>query len=297
MEASPATQSAALTERQISVSGLRTRLFAAGPQDASEAIVFVHGNPGSAGDWRELAAHAGAFARAVAFDMPGFGHADKPRDFEYSVPTEARFLDAALTALGIERVHFVLHDLGGHWGIEWAAAHPARVASVVLINTGVLIDYRWHVLARIWQQPVLGELLMATGSRAAFRMLTNRGQKRKLPRSYLDEMYDNFDRDTRHAVLKHYRAEADPGPDGRRQADAMHPHDVPALVVWGARDPYLGLALAARQRQAFPSARVVVLPDSGHWPFIDNPDEVNAHVLPFLRAMTGIPEEAQWQTT
>ena len=53
MEASPATQSAALTERQITVSGLRTRLFEAGPADATEAVVFVHGNPGSAGDWKD----------------------------------------------------------------------------------------------------------------------------------------------------------------------------------------------------------------------------------------------------
>ena len=68
----------------------------------------------------------GAFARSVAFDMPGFGKADKPRDFEYSTPGEARFLDAALTELGIERVYFVLHDLGGPWGVEWAAGHPDR---------------------------------------------------------------------------------------------------------------------------------------------------------------------------
>ncbi len=104
-------------------------------------------------------------------------------------------------------------------------------------------------------------------------------------------MYDNFDRDTRHAVLKHYRAEANPRPAARRQADALRPHDLPALVVWGGRDPYLRLPLAERQKQAFPSARIVVLPDSGHWPFIDNPEEVAAHVLPFLREMTGASKE------
>lgn len=292
MEATPATQSTAPTERQITVSGLRTRLFEAGPSDTREAIVFVHGNPGSAGDWIDLVGRTGAFARAVAFDMPGFGHADKPRDFDYSVPGETAFLDAALSQLGIERVHFVLHDLGGPWGMEWAAANPGRVASVVLFNTGALIDYKWHILARIWQTPVLGELFMATANRTAFRTLSNRGQKRKLSREYLDSMYDNFDRDTRHAVLKHYRAEADPKPGARRQADAMRPQDVPALIVWGGRDPYLGLDLAERQKQAFPGARTVLLPDSGHWPFIDNPDEVAAQAMPFLREMTSAPKEA-----
>jgi pimeloyl-ACP methyl ester carboxylesterase len=121
--------------------------------------------------------------------------------------------------------------------------------------------------------------------------LTNLGQARKLSREFLDEMYDNFDRDTRHAVLKHYRAEANPRPGARHQADALRPHDLPALVVWGGRDPYLRADLAERQRRVFPSARIVELPDSGHWPFIDNPEEVNAHLLPFLREMTAASKE------
>jgi pimeloyl-ACP methyl ester carboxylesterase len=292
MEATHATRSAP-EERRITVSGLGTRLLEAGPRDVREAVVFVHGNPGSSDDWRDLIERTGAFARAVAFDMPGFGKAGKPRDFEYSVPGEVRFLDAALTQLGIERVHLVLHDLGGPWGVEWAAQHPERVASVVLVNTGVFVDYKWHILARIWQTPVAGELFLATTTRFAFRTLIKRGQqKRPLPRDFVDSMYDNFDRDTRHAVLQHYRAEKRPQADARRAADTLRPHDIPALVLWGARDPYLGLDLAEAQRQAFPSAQTVVLPDSGHWPFIDNPEEAASHVLPFLRERTGGPKEA-----
>jgi pimeloyl-ACP methyl ester carboxylesterase len=291
MEATPATQSVLSTERQITVSGLRTPLLEAGPGDVSEAVVFVHGNPGSSRDWTYMIARVGTFARALAFDMPGFGRADKPRDFEHNVPGHARFLDAALSQLGVERVHLVLHDLGGPWGLEWAAANAERLQSAVLLNGPALLDYHWHILARIWQTPALGELFMATATRPAFRFLTNRGQRRKLPREYLDSLYDDFDRDTRRAVLKHYRAESNPRPGARRQADALRPYDRPALVVWGGRDPYLGLEVAQAQKQAFPSARVVVLPDSGHWPFIDNPEEVAAHVVPFLREATGSREE------
>jgi pimeloyl-ACP methyl ester carboxylesterase len=58
---------------------------------------------------------------------------------------------------------------------------------------------------------------------------------------------------------------------------------LPARVVWGARDPYLPVELAYRQRETFPGADVVVLDDSGHWPHGDNPEAVAAAVLPFLR--------------
>jgi pimeloyl-ACP methyl ester carboxylesterase len=41
--------------------------------------------------------------------------------------------------------------------------------------------------------------------------------------------------------------------------------------------------MAARQREAFPSAEIAVLQDSGHWPFADDPDAVGRLVEPFLR--------------
>jgi pimeloyl-ACP methyl ester carboxylesterase len=256
----------------------------AGPRVAREAVVFLHGNPGSGQDFRALVAATGGFARAVAPDMPGFARADKPPDFQYDTAGYANHLDGLLAELGIDHVHLVLHDLGGPWGLEWATTNQDRLGSVVLLNTGVLIDYRWHVLARIWRTPVLGELFLATATRPLFRLLTNRGQKRKLSRRFLDHMYDvNFSRPTRRVVLEVYRNAPDPAGDGARQAEALRPHDIPALVVWGPCDPYLGVDLAASQRQAFPSARVVLLQDSGHWPFADDPDRTAQEVLPFLR--------------
>ncbi|MBV9160567.1 MAG: hypothetical protein JO309_12545 [Pseudonocardiales bacterium] len=43
----------------------------------------------------------------------------------------------------------------------------------------------------------------------------------------------------------------------------MRSLDRPALVVWGARDPYLPVRYAQRQRETFPHAEVIVLADSG----------------------------------
>ena len=283
----PAQAPAGLDETRIAVRGVGLPVLQAGPRETREAVVFVHGNPGSGEDWTSLVEQAGGFARAVAPDMPGFGRADKPRDFPYSVTGYAEFLDGVLGELGIDRVHLVVHDFGGPWGMEWAARNPSRVASAVLINTGALVGYRWHIVARIWRTPVLGEVLQGTATRPLFRFLTNLGQKRKLPRSFLDHAYDvNFTRATRRAVLKLYRATPDPGGDGRRQAEALRPHDIPALVVWGARDPYIGVEVAPRQQDAFPRAQVHVFEDSGHWPFVDDPERTAQVVIPFLREQT-----------
>ena len=137
-------------------------------------------------------------------------------------------------------------------------------------------------MARIWRTPVLGELFQATATRPAFRYLVNRGEPRGLPRPFLEQMYDHYDRRTRRAVLKLYRATDEPGAAGESLAAALAPRDIPALVIWGEADAYLPAAYAARQREAFPSADVHVLPASGHWPFADAPETVERLLVEFL---------------
>ena len=265
------------------MSGVRSAVLEGGPAAAEQAVVFVHGSPGSSRDWEELVGAVGAFGRAVALDMPGFGRADRPDGFDYTVAGYARHLAGCLAALGVVRAHLVLHDLGGPWGLAWAVAHPDAFASASLVNTGVWPDYRWHAFARIWRTPVLGEILMAAVTRPGFHLAARYRSPRGLPWRFVDRMYDDYDRGTRRAILKLYRATGDPSGLGYALAAALRPLDRPALVVWGRHDPYLPLRLAERQREAFPSARVVVLEHSGHFPFADDPSGLRDALLPFLR--------------
>jgi pimeloyl-ACP methyl ester carboxylesterase len=98
-------------------------------------------------------------------------------------------------------------------------------------------------------------------------------------------MYDDFDRATRRAVLRLYRATGDPAGMSERLHAALRPLEVPALVVWGARDIYIPVEQTERQRETFPRAKVVILDECGHWPFADDPQAVEGAVVPFLRSV------------
>ena len=269
------------------MNGIRSPVLQSGPEDRDEAVVFLHGNPGSSRDWEDLAGRVGEFGRAIAPDMPGFGQADKPRDFTYTVQGYAEHLDSMLTALGVRRAHFVLHDFGGPWGLAWTAAHTQRVASLVLINIGVMLGYRWHSVARIWRTPVLGELFQATATRRTFHLSLKRGNPRGLPRSFVDRMYDDFDWGTRRAILKLYRATSHPDRLAEQLAQVLRPLPLPVLVIWGKQDPYVSVEMAERQREVFSNVRIVLLDESGHWPFADDPERVAAEAVPFLKRHYG----------
>jgi pimeloyl-ACP methyl ester carboxylesterase len=272
-----------MSEASVIIDGVRSPLLEFGSPGLDEAVVFVHGNPGSSLDWERLARGVGEFGRAVAMDMPGFGAADKPPNFDYSVPGYARFLGRLLAERRVQRAHLVMHNFGGPWGLTWAAANPEAVASVTCINTGVLSGYRWHYLARIWQTPLLGELFMASTTKAGMRLLLRYGNPRGLPAEYFDHVYKTFDRGTKRAVLRLYRNTLNTEEGARQLTEALRPLDLSALVVWGAHDPYIPVEFAERQRQVFPRAEIKILPDSGHWPFADDPGAVAQAVLPFLR--------------
>lgn len=281
------TADTAVRRRRFEAAGTSSRLVEAGPEEAPTAVVFLHGNPGSSDDWEPLVGAVGATGmRALAFDLPDFGETIAPAGFEHSVPGYATFVDAALAALGVERVHLVLHDFGGPIGLAWIAGHADRLVSLTLIDIGILPGYKWHRLARLWRTPVLGEIFQATATRPAFRFLVDREEPRGLPRPFIEGMYDHYDRRTRRAVLKLYRATDEPGsPDPELLAALRERGELPALVIWGAGDAYLPSSYAERQREFFPTAEVNVLPHSGHWPFADAPEDVERLLLAFLAGL------------
>jgi pimeloyl-ACP methyl ester carboxylesterase len=181
--------------------GMRSRVLEAGPAEAAEAVVMMHGGPGAADDWIRLLPEVGKFARAVAFDLPGFGQADKPRHWGgYSAPGWASFLAAALCELGVERTHLVVNDMAGGPALNWAVAHPAALGSVTLINTGELIGYRWHAVARLHRTPLVGRVAAVSGriGMSAVMRLYNPG----LPKEVVRRWRGDYDWGTRRAVLR-----------------------------------------------------------------------------------------------
>jgi len=275
------------TLRQVVVGDVRTPVLTGGPADTdpAEAVVFVHGNPGAGSDWRDLITQVAEFARVVAPDMPGFGCAEMRADQDYTVAGYARHLAGVIDSLGIQRVHLVAHDFGGPWALTYAAAHPDRIASVTLINTGVLLDYRWHRLARLWRTPVVGELFQRVAGNRVVKVLLGHDNPGLDPNWVSRIAAHMRPWGTKRAILRLYRStDVDTMP---ALSAALRPLDLPCLVVWGTEDVYLPAALADRQRETFPSAQIHTIAGAGHWVWLERPEEVSALVIPHLRQHVG----------
>jgi pimeloyl-ACP methyl ester carboxylesterase len=268
------------------IDGVRCAVYDSDPSKR-EAVVFVHGNPGPMDDWEGLAPAVAKFARVVAMDMPGYGRADHPRKFDYTIDGYGRYLGKLLGQMQVERVHLVLHDFGGAWGLRWAVDHPGRVASVTFINSGIFEGYKWHGFARIWQTPILGELAQLTGTKWGMKRAINSMSPKPMPDAFFDRVWKYADWGHKRAVLKLYRASKNLSGYLTEFGKAPFAKTLPTCVIWGAGDPFIGAEYAERQKKFFPLAEVHVLEGLGHWPFIEDVEAVKKPLVEFLRRQVG----------
>jgi len=138
-----------------------------------EPVVCMHGVPASCFLYRKLIDEVAARGlRGIAFDLPGLGLADRPERFDYSWSGLGRYGVAAVDALGLDRFHLVVHDIGGPVGFEIAATLADRVQSLTILNTLIDVDtFRRPWSMEPFARRGIGELYLKGLSKPIFRAI------------------------------------------------------------------------------------------------------------------------------
>jgi pimeloyl-ACP methyl ester carboxylesterase len=117
---------------------VRTFHWPATASAAAPALVLIHGMLGDAGFWAPTIAaldEAGTQRpRAIAVELRGHGGSEPPVDGDYSPAGCAADVARVLDAFGLERAVIVGHSYGSLVALAFAAAHPERVARLVLAD-------------------------------------------------------------------------------------------------------------------------------------------------------------------
>jgi pimeloyl-ACP methyl ester carboxylesterase len=97
-------------------------------------VVFVHGYGGDSEQWSAQLAHLRPTRRVVALDLRGHGKSGAPANNDYAVESLAADIGAVVDSLHLDRFVLVGHSMGGAAAIAYAAAHPDRVAGLVMVG-------------------------------------------------------------------------------------------------------------------------------------------------------------------
>ena len=254
-------------------------------------VVMVHGGNSVAAGWEPLLGMLRRDVHVYAPDRPGCGLTDRvdyrrvPSFREHSVS----FLGSLLDALGLERASLVGNSIGGWWCLAYALVHPERVDRIALVGEPAASSRELQRRHRILAMRPLNALLYATKlkprrDRTRAQLASIVAHPERVSEAYLDLAFAAAVLPGAQlawlSMIERFVANAQrEGTYALRERLRALPHEV--LMVWGDRDgcpPRWGKELC----RYLPNARLEVLSDAGHLPWLDEPQRVADLLRAFL---------------
>ncbi|MEX5716907.1 alpha/beta fold hydrolase, partial [Geodermatophilus maliterrae] len=233
-----------------------------GVQDPVGTLLCVHGNPTWSYLWRRLLAAAPPGWRVLAPDHLGMGFSDRlpePRSLRQRV-ADLGDLTAALGLTG--PVVTVGHDWGGVISLGWALEHRQDLRGVVLANTAVAMPEGDLGPALIRMAHAPGVRTAVTVGTPVFVKATTALSRPALPGDVRRAFAAPYRSPERRRAVGDFVADIPfaPGHPSRPVqeaiAEGIRTLDVPALLLWGPRDPVFGERYLADLRRRMPQARL-----------------------------------------
>ena len=244
-----------------------------------DPLLFIHGLGSSSRDWENQVPHFTERFRVVTPDLRGHGKSDKPAG-PYSNRLFARDIAEFIKSLNIAPAHVVGLSLGGFIACQLASDHGDLVRTLIVVNSvpGLpreTFKDRLRISSTLLLRRVIVQLFGMRGL-ALFlgKKLFPRAEQKALRRTFIERWAEN----DKQAYLASLASVSEWSLDHR--LDSIR---CPTCLISGEHDIF-PLALKESYASKLPDARLVVIPNSGHFTPVDEPERFNQAVMEFLLA-------------
>jgi pimeloyl-ACP methyl ester carboxylesterase len=257
-------------------------------------LICLPGGPGRAsaylGDLGGLSAHR----RLILLDSRGTGHSAVPADPDsYRCDRLVDDVEALRAHLGLERLDLLAHSAGNNLAVLYAARLPDRVSAMVLVTPGWRVtdleftDQEWiTALRRREHEPWFADAFAAV-------LRWDGGEETWANRLAAARLFAGTWTEAHQAAVEQEESQIGPearagfGVDGAfgdpaETRAALRRLTAPVLLLGGAVDPAPTPPLLGEYAKLFPNATLIIQPDAGHSPWLDDPDRFTGSVAAFL---------------
>lgn len=249
-----------------------------------QPLVFLHGIPGSAYAWAAVGEHLTDRYQVIIPDLAGFGHSAPPTG-DFYLEAQAIAIRQLLGELGVARLFLAGHDFGGPVAVTLLRLFPdLHVDGLLLSATNLFTDTYVPPPLRLAKVPLLNRLFFKAmaGNRLGLGM-----------------MYLAATRQRSEATWAKYQRHLTPG--GMALTSRIFQHSLadlqgnyqlveetlpkltmPALMLWGAQDPFFAVDVGQRVQRTLPNATLQVYEQTGHFVPEERPTWVVRDLLNLL---------------
>ncbi|MBI2375878.1 MAG: alpha/beta hydrolase [Deltaproteobacteria bacterium] len=280
-----------LESRTFRSNGLKIHTMVAGPEDAP-LVLLLHGFPeGWWGMRRQVEPLVRVGYRVAVPDQRGYGKTSRPTAVrEYRLEALTEDMIGLIDALDAPSAHVVGHDWGAAVGWWLASEHPSRVEKLVVMNVPHPVVMRRTLstsraqLARSWyafafQVPFLSDMGLAHT-----HVLEDSVRRSARPGTFSDEDFAKYreawsEAGALTAMVAWYRAAFRHPPRPAKEDSTIR---APTLVIWGARDAFVGVEMAEPSRAMCEKGELKIFPDATHWVQHEEAEAVNRSIVEFF---------------
>ena len=248
-----------------------------GPQ-----VLLLHGLFAQKEQWNEMLCRlAAAGYTALAPDLPGYG---KSVDFplgDYALEQQVLRLRQFLDALGTARIDLAGNSMGGAIAALYAQRYPQQVRTLAFIGSPLgATDWSLQVKEAIYQG--INPFIPIDHAQLDLELRLLFVSPPNVPDTVKDALIRDYVERNRHY---------------QQVWDIVNLYDtllavplrlrLPTLILWGQKDAIFAVQGAERLRARLPRSTLVRLPNAGHLPHLENPEETATVYLGFLKSYSG----------
>lgn len=247
-------------------------LLQAGPDNAPETLLFLHGWAGSKELWRHILALMPPQHRVIALDLPGTGGTPLPEDMQ-TIPQMAHWVVDVCLRLGLAGVTLIGHSLGGNPAAEICLLHPILVRRLVMADAALdpaslPIRARWP-LRRRYGLAALAALRVSMAPLALWGYFVPTEAQVGLWHGQARRCYWYVKANPSDRLL---RVQLQALSDNPMLAERLRRLSLPILILHGEHDPLVPVAQAHALARTLGHARLVTFPHGHHSPMDDDPE-------------------------
>ncbi len=254
----------------------------------THTLVSLHGLNGTKETWLPFLKHLNLNYQTILIDLLGCGKSSKPFEFDYSLTSQAQFLQKLISALiekeGIKRFSLLGHSMGG--GLAILLANSFKLDALILVAP---LSINYHSSYLIEQTKALKSIKQASFfhicSIERFWALIDTlfYIKPKIPNIIIEDIIAKKCAD---AKLEEKKILALINEKEYKLADDLtlvaKSINIPTLIIWGEEDRVLNVANAYELQKLIKHSQLLIFKECGHMVAMEYPKKFAATIDKFL---------------